>query len=103
MRLTALELLDKLQLCYGLRMLEVLKEADLFMSLLKMYALYPFNDIALRHVTSILTYSLDHKIAKELAEKVIVLKQTRPSRPLDLEEIPTLEESIEEQKTNEDE
>ena len=64
MRLAALELLDKLQLCYGLRILEVFKEVDLFTSLLKMYALYPYNDIALRHVTSIFMYALDPKIAK---------------------------------------
>ena len=30
MRLAALELLDKLHLCYGVRMLEVFKEADLY-------------------------------------------------------------------------
>jgi hypothetical protein len=64
MRLAALELLDKLQLCYGLRMHEIFKEADLFTSLLKMYALYPYNDIALRYVTSIFMFALDPKIAK---------------------------------------
>ena len=30
MRLSALELLDKLHLCYGIRMLEVFREADLY-------------------------------------------------------------------------
>ena len=65
MRLSEIELLDKLQLCYGLRMLEVFREADLFSMLLKMYALYPYNDIALRYVTNIISFALDHKLAKE--------------------------------------
>lgn len=63
MRLAALELLYKLQLCYGVRMLEVIKEADLFPSLLKMYELYPYNDVALRHVTMILLFALDTDLA----------------------------------------
>ena len=66
MRIKALELLDKLHLCYGIRMLEVFREADLYNSLLKFYALYPYNDIALRFVTSILAYSLDNNLAKTL-------------------------------------
>ena len=64
MRLSALELLNKLQLCYGIRMLEVIKETDLFSSLLKMYAMYPYNDIALRYVTSVISYALDPALAK---------------------------------------
>lgn len=64
MRMSALEVIDKLHMCYGLRMLEVFKEADLFSSLIKMYALYPYNDIALRYVSNILCFTLDHKLAK---------------------------------------
>ena len=85
MRLAALELVDKLQLCYGLRMLEVYRDADLYASLLKMYAQYPYNDMALRLATSVLSYALDHKLAK-----IMTAKQTPPKRPtrtLDLEPI----------------
>ena len=85
MRLSALELLAKLQQCYGLRMLEVIKEADLVPSLLKMYSLYPYNDVALRYVTNILLAALDQNIAKELEQKAAPPK--RPSRILDLEPI----------------
>jgi len=35
---------------------------------MKMYALYPYNDMALRYVTNIISYSLDNTIAKELIE-----------------------------------
>ena len=66
MRLSALELVDKLQLSYGLRMREVFREADLFSSLLQMYALYPYNDMGLRHVTSIISYSMDPEMACKL-------------------------------------
>ena len=69
MRLSSLELLDKLQICYGLPMLEVFREADLFTVLLKMYALYPYNDIGLRYVTSIISYALDHTLAKGFTKK----------------------------------
>ena len=69
MRLAALELIEKLQTCYGLRMLEVFKEADLFSSLLKMYALYPYNDIALRYVTNVISFALDPKLAKAMVLK----------------------------------
>ena len=85
MRLSSLELLDKLQLCYGLRMLEVFKEADLFTVLLKMYALYPYNDIGLRYVTSIISYALDHTLAQAITQRQEPPK--RPSRILDLEPI----------------
>ena len=64
MRLGALELIDKLNSCYGLPMLEVFKEADLFTSLLKLYALHPYNDIAHRYVTNVITFALDHSLAK---------------------------------------
>ena len=69
MKLSSLELLDKLQLCYGLRMLEVFREADLYSVLLKMYALYPYSDIGLRYVTSIISYTLDHTLAKAITQK----------------------------------
>ena len=68
-RLAALELIEKLQTCYGLRMLEVFKEADLFSSLLKMYGLYPYNDIALRYVTNVISFALDPKLAKTMVLK----------------------------------
>lgn len=85
MRLSALELVDKLQTCYGLRMLEVFKEADLFSSLIKMYAFYPYNDMALRLVSNILSSALDDKLAKSMAQKAAPAK--RPSRILELEPI----------------
>mgnify|MGYP000616112439 CR=1 FL=1 len=93
MRLSALELLDKLQLCYGIRMLDVFKEAadsDLYSSLIRMYARYPYNDIALRHVTSIIAYSMDHDLAKQMSERQDKPKQ-RASKLLDLEPLNTLE------------
>ncbi len=74
MKLAALELIDKLQNCYGLRMLEVFRDADIFSSLLKMYALYPFNDIALRHVTNVISYALDPELAKAMGTKHIAPK-----------------------------
>lgn len=89
MRLSAIELLDKLQLSYGIRMLDVIKEADLFPSLLQMYALYPYNDIALRHVTNLISFALDPALAKTLSERSAPPK--RPSRILDLEPISTLD------------
>ena len=64
MRLAALELIDKLNSCYGLAMLEVFQEADLFTTLLKLYALHPYNDIAHRYVTNVLAFALDHSLAK---------------------------------------
>ena len=82
MRLSVLELLDKLQSCYGLRMLELFKEADLFNALIKMYAMFPYNDIALRHVTNIIAHALDSKLAKDL-----FAPPKRPSRILDLEPV----------------
>lgn len=66
-------------------MLEVFKEADLFSKLLSMYALFPYNDMALRYVTSILSFALDHKLAKEMCEKQRPAK--RQSRFIDLEPI----------------
>ena len=66
MRLAALELVEKLQTSYGLRMLEVFKDADLFSSLIKMYAFYPYNDMALRLVTNIISSALDDKLAKSM-------------------------------------
>ena len=89
MRLSAIELLDKLQLSYGIRMLDVIKEADLFASLLQMYALYPYNDIALKHVTNLISFALDPALAKTLSERSAPPK--RPSRILDLEPISTLD------------
>lgn len=67
MRLRALELLEKLYKCYGVRMLYIYREADLYTSLIKFYTLYPFNDIALRLVTNVLTHALDTDLA--LAEE----------------------------------
>ena len=66
-------------------MLEVFKEADLFSSLIKMYAFYPYNDMALRLVSNILSSALDDKLAKSIAQKSAPPK--RPSRILDLEPI----------------
>jgi len=85
MRLAALELLEKLQLCYGIRILEVFKDADLFTSLIKMYAFYPYNDMALRLITSVLSSTLDDKLAKAMNAKQAPPK--RHSRILELEPI----------------
>ena len=45
-------------------MLEIFKEADLFVTLLKYYEAFPYNDIALKLITDIIAYTLDHKAAK---------------------------------------
>jgi len=90
MRLAALELLDKLHLCYSIRMLDVFREADLYTSILKFYALYPFNDIALRLVTNILAYAIDESLVKTLLSQKTTqapAPRGRPSRILDLEPI----------------
>ena len=50
-------------------MLDIIKEANLFPSLLKMYALFPYNDIALKHVTNIISFALDPVLAKTLDER----------------------------------
>jgi len=50
-------------------MLEVFRDADLFSSLIKMYAFYPYNDMALRLVTSVLASALDDKLAKAMTAK----------------------------------
>ena len=99
MRLSALELLDKLQMCYGIRILDVIKEAELLPELLKMYAVYPYNDIALRHVNSIISYALDTTLAKAITEKLAPPK--RPSTMLDLEPINTLDEDMKAMKEQE--
>ena len=85
MRLAAIELLDKLHMSYGLRMLEQFVEDDVFTILLRMYDLYPFNDVALRCVTNIIAHALDNKLASEIHQKSKV--KSRPSRLLDLEPI----------------
>ena len=66
-------------------MLEVFKDADLFTSLIKMYAFYPYNDMALRLVTSVISSALDDKLAKTMAAKQAPPK--RQSRILELEPI----------------
>ena len=67
-KLAALELLDKLHKCYGVRMLEAFKEADLYSTLLEYFEAFPYNDIALKLITNIIAYTLDAKAAKA-AEK----------------------------------
>ena len=64
-------------------MLEVIKETTLFPTLIELYARYPYNDIALRHVTSILSYALDPTLAKAMTDKSQPPK--RFSRFIDLE------------------
>lgn len=65
-RLAELELLDKLQACYGIRILETYKETELITALVKLYALFPFNDMAMRYVTGILANTLDTGLAKAI-------------------------------------
>ena len=82
-RLSALELLDKLQLSYGLRMLEKFKDEDLYSTLMKMFALYPFNDIAHRYIVNIISFALDKKIGKKFFDAGAPPK--RVNKFLDLE------------------
>lgn len=104
MRLSAIELLDKLQQSYGIRMLDVFKETgSLFPSLLEMYARYPYNDIALRQVTNIIAHALDSELAKTMKKSPIhQVSRERPgmlqrtSRELDLEPIKSLEDEMRE-------
>ena len=63
-KLTALELLNKLLKCYGVKMLEIYKEADLYSTLLNYYEVFPYNDIALKLVTNILARSINQQAAK---------------------------------------
>ena len=63
-KLYALELLDKLHKCYGIRILEAFREADLYSTLLEYYEVFPYNDIALKLITNIFAHTLDHKAAK---------------------------------------
>ena len=58
-KLTALELLNKLLKCYGVKMLEIYKEADLYSTLLNYYEVFPYNDIALKLVTNIIARSIN--------------------------------------------
>ena len=91
MRLAALELLEALHKYYGVRMLDVYREADIYTSLMKFYALYPYNDIALRYVTSILAHALDIELAKTMLKPQVTKPEKifgRPSRGiLDLERV----------------
>ena len=91
MRLAALELLEALHKYYGVRMLDVYREADIYTSLMKFYALYPYNDIALRYVTSILAHALDIELAKTMLKPQATKPEKifgRPSRGiLDLERV----------------
>ena len=77
-KLSALELLNKLNKCYGIRMLETFKEADLFATLLEYYEVFPYNDIALKIITNIVAYALDSKSAKAVdkaAEAIVNSKR----------------------------
>ena len=74
-------------------MLEVFKDADLFTSLIKMYAFYPYNDMALRLVTSVISSALDDKLAKAMAAKQTPPK--RQSRILELEPISSAQNETE--------
>ena len=80
-------------------MLEVFKESDVYTALMKMYALYPYNDMAHRYVTNIVCYGLEPKLAKKLLEKSIASKG-RPSRILDLEPINKTDDQANEQADN---
>lgn len=68
--LSALLLLKRLITCFGYQILKVMEEADLGKILLDLYAVFPFNDMALSLTTEILAYMIDaeevRKIAKEL-------------------------------------
>ena len=108
MRLAALELLDMLQMHYGIRMLDIYREADLYTSLMKFYALYPYNDIALRYVTSILAHALDIELAKNILNTQVAKSEKqllgRPSRGiLDLERITGDKEPMKNNISTEDE
>jgi len=64
LRLQTAELLRRALICLGPRMLSVYMEADLFSVLLKLYALYPFSDMVLSMITSVLAHGLDFDKAK---------------------------------------
>jgi len=68
-------------------MLDVIKEADLFQSLLKIYELFPYNDIVLRHVTSIIAYALEPTLAAKTLNKPATNRELNNHRILNLEPI----------------
>ena len=81
-KLTALELLNKLLKCYGVKMLETFKEADLYSTLLNYYEVFPYNDIALKLVTNIFARSINHqaaKLAEQQEAKVLESKKRGPA------------------------
>ena len=81
MRLFSLALIDKAVRCLGLKLLIALEEngGDLFQTLLRLYGLYPFNDMALSYVTSILAHALDYDIADELEKEQNYVEPKKPS------------------------
>lgn len=76
-KLSALELLDKLHKCYGVRMLEAFKEADLYSTLLEYYEVFPYNDIVLSIITNIIAYTLDWKAAKAAEKEVTAVNESK--------------------------
>ena len=76
-KLSALELLDKLHKCYGIRMLEAFREADLYSTLLEYYEVFPYNDIALKLITNIFAHTLDHKAAKAADKEEAAANETK--------------------------
>ena len=65
MRLASLQLLDKAFRCYGMKMLKVYEESDIYKSLLRFYGIFPFNDMAHQMITNILAFALDFKQAQK--------------------------------------
>ena len=78
MRLASLELVEKAMRCYGIRMLKTFEDADFFSTLLKLYGLYPFNDIALSLVTNILAHAIDFKLADEQQKQMTKVVSRKP-------------------------
>ena len=65
MRLASIELIEKAMRFFGIRMLKTFEDADLFSTLIKFYGIVPFNDIALKAVTNVISHAIDYDLAAE--------------------------------------
>ena len=63
MRLVSIELLEKAMHFFGIKMLKVYEDAELYSTLIKFFGIFPFNDIALKTVSNILAHALDQEEA----------------------------------------
>ena len=63
MRLASIELTEKAVRCFGVKMLKAFTDTDLYQSLIKLYGIFPFNDIVMSLITSILSRAIDFTLA----------------------------------------